>query len=443
MLSERVEAWLRRHVLLVDGALAVGLGVPVSLVYLSGSTLAGVLSGALLFPLAVRRRWPAVSAAIVLSAAFVQWLSLRGSSPELMVGDVGVLIAIYSVTAYGPRWARWAGLAAGLLGAVLGGVLWPGPIAPADPAGPSPVSVEPSPTLDHVIVMGMLAGSVISVWAVARLRGVRRDQLESLRERARLLEVERDQRARLAVSTERARIAREMHDVVAHSLAVMIAQADGGRYAATDSPRAQAVLGTIGETGRQALGEMRRLLAVLREEVPEGAGPQTLLGPQPGLDDVPALVERVRSGGLPVSLRLPPGYPVTSAVEPVQNGVPNGVPNGDVNGGAQLVHPARVTLEPGVGLVVYRIVQEGLTNVMKHAGPAARADVDVHWEGLVLRVSVVDDGRGAGAAPVALPGSGQGLVGMRERAATYGGRVDAGPRPGGGYAVLARIPVVG
>jgi len=442
VLSERVEAWLRRHVLLVDGALAVGLGVPVSLVYLSGSTLAGVLSGALLFPLAVRRRWPAVSAAIVLSAAFVQWLSLRGSSPELMVGDVGVLIAIYSVTAYGPRWARWAGLAAGLLGAVLGGVLWPGPIAPADPAGPSPVSVEPSPTLDHVIVMGMLAGSVISVWAVARLRGVRRDQLESLRERARLLEVERDQRARLAVSTERARIAREMHDVVAHSLAVMIAQADGGRYAATDSPRAQAVLGTIGETGRQALGEMRRLLAVLREEVPEGTGPQTLLGPQPGLADVPALVERVRSGGLPVTLRLPDGYPVHGGA----NGGANGAVNGGAAGagaGAGVGAGVPVPLEPGIGLVVYRIVQEGLTNVMKHAGPAAQAAVEVRWEGLLLRVSVVDDGRGAGAAPPAAPGSGQGLVGMRERAATYGGRVDAGPRPGGGFAVHARIPVVG
>ena len=413
-----MEAWLRRHLLLVDATLAVALAVPCTLAYLSEPS-AAVISLVLILPLAFRRRWPAPAAAIVLGAAFVQWLTLRGISTELLPADLGVLIAIYSVTAYGPRWARWAGLASGLLGAVLAGLIWPG-------------NAFDSSATDHGVVMITFGGSVVAVWAIARLRGVRWDQVETLRERARLLEIERDQRARLAVSAERARIAREMHDVVAHSLAVMIAQADGGRYAATDSPRAQAVLGTIGETGRQALGEMRRLLAVLRAEVPEGAGPQTLLGPQPGLADVPALVERVRSGGLPVTLRLPDGYPV-----PVHDGA-----NGTVNGGAAGAG-APVPLEPGIGLVVYRIVQEGLTNVMKHAGPAAQAAVEVRWEGLLLRVSVVDDGRGAGAAPPAAPGSGQGLVGMRERAATYGGRVDAGPRPGGGFAVHARIPVVG
>ena len=423
MLSERVEAWLRRHVLLVDGALALLIGVPSVLAYERISELAGLISAGLVLPFAIRRRFPVAAAVIILGAAFVQWLTIRGYDLQIMVGDVGVLVAIYSVTAFGPRWARWAGLAAGLLGAVLGGELWPVDLSSAGYR-----------TSDHVFVGLALGIAVVAVWAIGRLRGVRWEQLATLRERARLLEVERDQRARLAVSTERARIAREMHDVVAHSLAVMIAQADGGRYAATDSPRAQAVLGTIGETGRQALAEMRRLLAVLREEVPDGAAHPATLGPQPGLDDVPALVERVRAGGLPVTLRLP-------AMRQPDDAFAGGAPVARTDVGATDAG-STFGVEPGIGLVVYRIVQEGLTNVIKHAGPAARVEVVVRWEGPVLRVSVVDDGRGAGVAPPPVPGAGQGLVGMRERAATFGGTIQAGPLSGGGYAVHARIPAV-
>lgn len=348
-----------------------------------------LLSALLVLPLTVRRRFPVTSAAVVLGTAFVQWITVRGPNIQILPADVAVLVAVYSVTAYGPRWAKPVALVTGLLGATLAGQLWPIP--------PS----ESARTADHVFV-GVADGiAVVAVWAIGRLRGVRLEQVEALRERARLLEVERDQRARLAVQVERARIAREMHDVVAHSLAVMIAQADGGRYAATGSPQAQAVLTTIGETGRQALSEMRRLLAVLREDARPG---EAGLGPQPGISDVPLLVARVRDGGLRVTL--------------TQEG-------DDV-------------LEPGMGLVVYRIVQEGLTNVIKHAGPAATARVLLRRAGPTLEVSVVDDGRGAGATA---PGGGHGLVGMRERAAAYGGTVEAGPVAGGGFAVRARLPL--
>jgi len=393
MVSERVEAWLRRHPVVVDSLLTLLLLVPCVLPYQRRGGLVILVALGLVLPLAVRRRYPVLSASVILSTAFVQWLTLRAPDVQLMAGDVGVLAAVYAATAYGPRWAARTALAAGLTGAALGGQLWP-----VDESG-----MESRP-LDHVVVGLGFGVAVIAVWSIGRLRGLRREQVEALRERARLLEVERDQRARLAVSAERARIAREMHDVVAHSLAVMIAQADGGRYAATDSPRAQAVLETIGDTGRQALAEMRRLLAVLRDGAP-GDDPARM--PQPGLADVPALVQRVREGGLHVTL---------SDVE------------------------ACGELEAGLGLVVFRIVQEGLTNVIKHAGPAASAQVQLRRVGPALEVSVVDDGRGVGAVRVA-GGAGHGLVGMRERASAYGGTVEAGPALGGGYAVRARIPV--
>jgi signal transduction histidine kinase len=392
MFSERLEAWLRRHAVLWDVALALTLAVPFVLPYvLSGQRWTATVSALLTLPLALRRRAAVTSAVIVLSSALLQWLTIRDTATQLIPADISILIAVYSVTAYGPRWARPAALAAGLIGSALGGELWP-----SDP-GTRPT--------DHVLVGVAFAVTIIAVWSFGMLRGVRLEQLESLRERARLLEVERDQRAQLAVSAERARIAREMHDVVAHSLAVMIAQADGGRYAATDSPAAQGVLQTIGETGREALAEMRRLLAVLREEGAEGAAEAALL-PQPGLGDLPTLVERARAGGLRIDLE--------------EEGVP-------------------VPVDAGLGLVAYRIVQEGLTNVIKHAGPAASATVTLRWQRGALAVDVLDDGRGAGA-PLQEPG--HGLVGMRERAAAYGGTVEAGPRLGGGFAVRAVIPVV-
>ncbi|MDD9208027.1 histidine kinase, partial [Georgenia sp. 10Sc9-8] len=187
-------------------------------------------------------------------------------------------------------------------------------------------------------------------------------------------------------------------------LSVVIAQADGGRYAARSDPAAaERALTTISETGRSALADMRRILGVLR-----GSGTLDHAGerlPQPVDADLDSLVAQVRSSGLAVSV--------------VRSGTARPLP-------------------PGVGLSVYRIVQEALTNVLKHAGPAARATVTLGWTPTSVVLQVEDDGRGAAATD---DGAGQGLVGMRERVALFGGWLDTGPRPGGGFRVRAAIPV--
>ncbi|MDQ1286756.1 MAG: hypothetical protein QG622_321 [Actinomycetota bacterium] len=394
MLNERIDAWLRSHEGFVDWLIALTL-LLVGLLTYSGRNL--VLHMMLTVPLVARRRHPAASAAAVQGAAFVQWL-FPGPVMNLLIGDLAVLVAVYSATRFGSLRVGRAALAGGLLGSVLGAVRWP--------------QAPNIDVTDHLLMGSILAVSVVAMWALGRLWGTRHEQLLALSERARLLETERDQRDRLAVSAERARIAREMHDVVAHSLAVIIAQADGGRYVAARSPQTAAdTLETIGETGRRALAEMRRLLAVLREgSETDGSAPalSPQLGPQPGAGDLGELVERVRAGGLDVTA--------------------------DVDDETR-------ELEPGLGLAVYRIVQEGLTNVLKHAGPAAHATVRVRRTATDLAVEVLDDGRGAGAVPPAPAGPGHGLMGMRERVATFGGTLSAGPRPGGGFAVRATIPV--
>ena len=209
--------------------------------------------------------------------------------------------------------------------------------------------------------------------------------------------------AELAAAAERARIAREMHDVVAHTLSVVVAQADGGRFAArTDPDAAQRTLDTIAEVSRSALTEMRALLGVLRDSDGEAA-----MGPQPSLDDIPALVGAMRDGGLAVSY--------------VTTGTPRPLPI-------------------GAGLTLYRVTQEAVTNVLKHAGPAATAFVQLTWEADAVVLTVSDDGRGAAARN---DGSGTGITGMRERVALFGGTLNAGPRAGGGFLVRARLPLGG
>ncbi|MFD9959320.1 sensor histidine kinase [Amycolatopsis sp. NPDC058986] len=386
MLGERVDSWMRGHVLSADAVAALVLAGSSVLLGLQIGAESGyfVLSLLLTVPLALRRRAPVLCAALVSAAAFAQWLTVRDSIGALPA-DVAVPIAVHAAVAHGPVWAGRLATAAGLLGAALGGWSWP--------QLPVPVSL-------HVVLGALLGSTVVAAWAVGVLHRVRRRQLDMLAERARLLEVERDQRARLAVLGERTRIAREMHDVVAHSLAVVIAQADGGRYAAASSPEAgRSALETIGEHARQALGEVRRVLGVLRNDSGES------VAPQPGAADVRALVDRVRAGGLDVRLSMDLPAPV----------------------------------EPALGLVVYRIVQEGLTNVLKHAGRGARAEVSLRWEDGGLAVDVRDEGGTPLAA--AGPGGGYGLAGMRERAGAHGGTVTFGRRPGGGHVLSARIPV--
>ena len=228
----------------------------------------------------------------------------------------------------------------------------------------------------------------------------RRAYLEAAQDRAGRLERERDQQAQLAAAAERARIAREVHDIVAHNIAVMIALADGAAYTAETNPgQAASVMGQVAATGRSALGEMRRLVGVLREPATPGHAPQ------PGLDDLEELIASVRAAGLPVRLTV--------------TGPPFALP-------------------PSAQLALYRITQEALTNTLKHA-PGTTAQVRLAYLPGQVELEVTDDGR-TGAVPpggesAGLPGGGHGIAGMRERAATFGGQVSAGPRSGGGWLV--------
>lgn len=428
---ERLLGWERRHrfaldltgtllaiLLLAPASVATGAGYPGSY-GLAGTVVVSVL---LLLPLAWRRVRPTASAVTVYTVGLAHVVT---GNPLVVPADLAVLMALYSVTVHGPRWAHRVAMGSTVLGSALVCARIYGYDARAGAA-----------SFAFMVTIGL------TVWAFGLVRRARRETMEALIDRARRLEVERDQQSRIAASAERARIAREMHDIVAHSLTVMIAQADGGRYAADADPGAATrALGTIAETGRAALTDMRRLLGVLRTDGPgptgargtggpegaAGASPPTgstaavpgwpgtgvaagvttaaqPVAPQPAEGDLEALVDQVRASGLRVSL--------------VRMGTARHLP-------------------PGVGLTVYRIAQESLTNVLKHAGPDPTVTVLVHWrpEAIVLEVS--DDGRGAAADS---DGLGHGLLGMRERATMFGGSVTAGPRPGGGFRVRARIP---
>jgi signal transduction histidine kinase len=245
-------------------------------------------------------------------------------------------------------------------------------------------------------------------WALGEFVGARRAYQAEVEQRLALLEIERDQQARIAVAAERARIARELHDVVAHAVSVIVVQADGAAYAVHSEPElAERAIRTISSTGREALTELRRLLGVLRSEEQGGAESGGELAPQPGTQSLSELAERVRAVGLPVRLEIV----------------------GDV-----------ADLPAGVGLGVYRIVQEALTNSIKHAGPGTTAAVRVARAGDEVTLDIRDDGRQSAHSLVGVSG-GNGLIGMRERALVFGGSLDAGPRPGGGWQVTARIPL--
>ncbi|WP_255378305.1 sensor histidine kinase [Quadrisphaera sp. DSM 44207] len=390
--------------LLVDAALAALVAPP--LAFLSADLVDEVwifpLGLGMVAALALRRVRPVLSTAVVGALAL---LHVVAGHPLLLV-DVAVLVALYSVTVHGPAWARRLGLAAGLAGAVLQGAAvlvesWPFPYQTT------------AEKLGGAATMAVACAVVVTaVWLAGQWRRTRVAYVDSLEDRARRAEREREQQAVIAAAAERARIARDVHDVVTHSLSVMIAQADGGRYAAAASPAAAVgALETVAATGRSALADMQRLLAVLRADPSPGTGTGTSTGaraalaPQPDVGAVPALVAAVRASGLAVDL--------------------------------QETGPRR-PLTPAAGLAVYRVVQEALTNVLKHAGPAARARVVLAWSSSALSVCVEDDGRGAAAEPSR---SGLGLLGMRERLAGAGGSVQARPRAGGGFAVTATVPV--
>ena len=329
-------------------------------------------------PLLWRSRLPVGVFAALAAVAFVQWLvGVR------VLGDVALLIAMYTVASREDRRSALTAAAILELGVVLALVRW---FHGA-----------------HVRSFVGLTGLVVAATVFGRNVQNRRRLLESLRERAARLEHERDQQGRLAAAAERARIARELHDVVAHNLTVMVALSDGAGYVLRDAPDdAERALETASRTGREALAEMRRLLGVLREQDPDAT---TARGPQPGVPEIDNVVEQVRAAGLPVSYRVS--------------------------------RQARA-LPEGVQLAVFRIVQEALTNTLKHAGPTAAAEVELTATDREVRLSIADTG--TTGAP-ANGNGGSGLRGMRERAAIYSGVVEAGPRAQGGWLVSAQLPL--
>jgi signal transduction histidine kinase len=331
----------------------------------------------LTLPLAARRTYP-LAVAVTISAAFVlhklAGIDTYNYWPSIIAG----LLAAYTAAAYlRPR-----------------------------------LAVVALACLYTSVAVSSLRGPTGLVWGVIVLGGAalagfglrdRRRHVSQLAELAHQLELARDENARTAVAGERARIARELHDVVAHSVSVMVVQAGAAEEVLAAAPdRAREPLRSVQDTGRQALVELRRLLGVLRTD-----GSEAALAPQPGLDQVPALAAQVREAGVAVDLQV--------------DGERDGVP-------------------AGVDLAAYRIVQEALTNVLKHAG-ASHAAVRVGYRPDLIELEIFDDGCAAPATGQATNGTGHGLIGMHERASLYGGVVEARPRPEGGFAVRARLPV--
>jgi signal transduction histidine kinase len=378
-----VNSWLDRHPLVADSALAaVLLCFSLSTLWSEGSEpdLAEVVLTVLLtVPLAFRRRAPVAVFAGVMLACGAELLLVD----EFIGANAGALVALYTLVAHAPRRLAAVGLAVALAGSI-----------------PFALHFDDLGSAGAFLTWLVLALHLLLAAALGdRMRG-RALERAGLHQRARMLAVERDQKAAIAAAAERARIARDLHDVIAHSLSVVITQADGGRYAAEhDSRAATAALHTIAKTAREAQAEMRRALGVLGER------PDDPLRPQPGIDDLGVLVARTRDAGLPVEL--------------AEEG-------------------RRRVLAPAAGLTVYRVVQEALTNVLKHAGAGATATVVLGWDPDRVTLVVRDDG--SGTSGHGHDSRGRGLAGMRERAEARGGTISAGPLPGGGFEVRATIP---
>jgi signal transduction histidine kinase len=374
---------LRAHPLAADALLAGLLAVVslVVLVYVNRDCTgrcrpggAGAVALVLLqtVPLAWRRRRPLATCVVAGAASAVY-----GAAPYPDLGvsvPLGGLVALYTA-------AAWCSRRTSLL------------VGVAVAVGAVTILALPSTDAD-VVDVALAALALVTAWGLGDRARIQRAWAAALQERAERLERERESDARRAVAEERTRIARELHDVVAETGPVVVER---------DPSRAAGAFDSIAVTGRQALVEMRRLLGVLR-----GNGDSApSLSPQPGLAEVPALVEQVGRTGL--------------AVELVVEGAPCPLP-------------------AGVDLSAYRIVQEALTNAVRHAGPG-HARVLVRYGEHDLELQVSDDGRGAATPSPA--GVGQGLVGMRERVHLFGGELHAGPRPEGGFAVAARLPIGG
>jgi signal transduction histidine kinase len=345
-------------------------------------------------PLAIRRLRPLTAFWVILAAALI-----APSTANNWVTFIAVMLAAYSAVVHSPfrRAAVFSVFAAGILIAVA--------FPDAAPALPGRY------TALLVLIPVVLAGNAMDLW---------RSRAGDSQARLLRLQAEQEAATRRALELERARIASELHDVVTHNVSVMIVQAGAARQVLAGSPgEARAALLAVESSGREAMAELRHLLGLLSPLSPspppdDGTGADTdgtrggeELRPQPGLEQLQALIGRVTAAGLPVELHA--------------GDVPQGLP-------------------PGVDLTAFRVIQEALTNVIKHAGKP-RTSVSIGYRDGGLVVEVADAGQPAGTAGPAVPGAGRGLLGLRERTALYGGELDAGPRPGGGWLLRARIPV--
>jgi signal transduction histidine kinase len=341
--------------------------------------VAFLLAGSL--PLALRRRWP-LAVLICVGLANATWLAVlfptRQPQPPVEA-FLAMMLAAYAAGAHGRGRSFWIALA--LIAAVI----------VADTVAGGGLAAD--------LVVDVFVAAVFAVGDAVRRQ---RDLSRALRETVARLEVEREQRARIAVELERTRIARELHDVVAHAISVMVVQAGAERrmLGALDE-RTIEVLQTIERVGREALAETRTILGVLRQD-----GSEPPLAPPPGLDDLPDLLERFQTTGLEVDF--------------------------ETDSEAATLRP----LSAGFQLTAYRIIQEGLTNVLKHA-PGAKARVSLCFEGDGLAITVRDDGH---TAPATKSPAGHGLGGIRERVAIHGGWFTAGPAETGGFVLRAKLP---
>ncbi|MGW7396532.1 sensor histidine kinase [Streptomyces cyaneofuscatus] len=395
---QRLYDFLRRHPLGVDVFWAVVLLGLSGMSLVSGMFDAGreeilaiPVALGLSTVVALRRRLPEK---MLLLAIAVGVLQLVGDvRPN--IGNFAMLVITFTVATIGERWASRLALICSLSAATLSQVRWE-----AEPGGSWP---------QQIFVTVIMTVPFVLAWVMGDSLRTRRAYFSQLEERAARLEREREAQSKVAVAAERARIARELHDVVAHNVSVMVVQADGAAYVMDAAPdQARQALETISSTGRQALAEMRRLLGVLRTgDAPESG----VYVPQPDVEQIEDLVDQVRRTGLAVDFK--------------------------VEGTAR-------PLPSGVELTAYRIVQEALTNTRKHGGPDAGASVRLVYFDDGLGLLVEDDGRGAahelyedGGAD----GAGHGMIGMRERVGMVGGTLDAGPRPGGGFRISALLPL--
>ncbi|MCX5605272.1 sensor histidine kinase [Streptomyces phaeochromogenes] len=395
---QRLYDFLRRHPMWVDGFWAVFL-LGISVVGgTANQEAAGTDLPAIVIPvtlllclvIALRRRLPEKMLLLAVAVGVAQ-LALDVS---VVPADFALLVITYTVASNGTRWASRLALTAGLCAAPLSQLRWPD----GNTSGAGHVAI---------VVFQMVPFAL--AWVLGDSLRTRRAYFAQLEERAARLEKEREAQAKVAVAAERARIARELHDVVAHNVSVMVVQADGAAYVLDSAPdQAKKALETISGTGRQALAEMRRLLGVLRTGEHQESGEYV---PQPDVEQLDDLVEQCRSSGLPVDFKI--------------EGTPRPLPS-------------------GVELTAYRIVQEALTNTRKHGGPNTGASVRLVYFDDGLGLLVEDDGKGAphelyeeGGAD----GRGHGLIGMRERVGMVGGTLDAGPRPGGGFRISALLPL--